>query len=61
MRFVCHGCWFRVEIELFAPTLVLRRNDLVPRRDRFAIQRRLLRRLAHEFGQSRSSGLGSGT
>ena len=51
MKLAYHGCCFRVEMELFAPTLVVGRQGLAPRRARFQIERRLRRRLARVFGQ----------
>jgi hypothetical protein len=52
MRMAFQGCCFRVEVELFAPTLVVGRQGMAPRRGRFQIERRLRRRLAHVLGQN---------
>jgi hypothetical protein len=52
MKFAFQGCCFRVEVELFAPTLAVGRQKLSLRRERFQIERRLRRRLAREFGKS---------
>src|SRR5216110_749129 len=38
MKFSCQGCCFRVELELFAPTLVLRRQTVLRRATLFRIE-----------------------
>jgi hypothetical protein len=52
MRLAFHGGCFRIEVELFAPALVVHRPELAPRRARFQIERRLRRRLARVLGQT---------
>ncbi len=49
MRLACEGCCFRIELELFAPMSVFRRYEVLPRRARFGLERRLRRRVAREL------------
>ena len=56
MKLAYHGCWFRIELELFPQTAPLRRYDVLPRKKMFVIERELLRRVRRKLREAESDG-----
>jgi hypothetical protein len=51
LKLAWHNGWFRLEFEWFSTALTVSSSDLVPRRERLLVRRKLLQDLALRLAQ----------